>query len=211
MIKNGLVTVAFLSVILFTRGQGVQTTPLFDYLQETFDSSVIFYPQGSAIYGVAYFIITKKDTSHYLYTYKSPYTKAGLNPDPLKLFFVKQHIKFTQTIPDTNRFFLPQTTYHQDSILALKWRKIVVEDSVWQLPDDVALGDPKCRPGDVYYDIYDGTTDIFILITREDMKSLSFYAPGFYEECCSADIPGRKKEWDIRNHFREMFKNEFDY
>lgn len=210
MIKKVLVFVTFLLIFFFCKGQGVETTPLFDFLQKTFDSSVIFYPKGSAIFGVQYLIISKKDTSYYLFTYKSPYTRAGLNPDSLRLFFVKQHITFTQTVPDTNRYFLPQTKYRQNSLLTSKWKKIVAEDSIWHLPDDVVLDGPKCPPANINCEIYDDITDIFILITPDVMKSLSFYAPGFYEECCNANIPGRKQEWNIRNHFRELFKDDFD-
>ncbi len=201
-----LVLVFFSSV----KSQGFEKTPLFDFLENNFDSTIIYFPTSNWHIEPNYFIISKNDTSYYLYTYRSPYRRAGLNPDVLKLFFVTQHIRFTQTIPDTNRYFLPKTKYNQDSILELKWQEIVSNDSIWHLPDDGALGEPKCPEGGPNCEVYDVGTDVFILVSPQGIKSLSFYAPGFFEECCKAVIPGRKNELQIRNNFHEIFKDEMD-
>lgn len=202
----------FLLLIFFSslKSQGHEKTPLIDFLQKNFDSTIIYAPTAHSQREANYFILSKNEKRYYLFTYRSQYKNIGIYPDELKTLFVKEHIRFTQTIPDTNRYFLPKTKYNQDSILALKWREVVSDDSLWHLPDDAVLGEPKCSEGGPDCRIYDATTDVFILITPHVIKSLSFYAPEFFEQCCNAEIPGRRNELRIRAQFCDLFREELD-
>ncbi len=91
--------------------QGAQNEyPMFLFLQNNFDSTIIFIPGSQWITPEDYFIIAKKGEQVYLFTYKSPYRKAlGIKyPTPIREKFFREDSIYDFSVPDTNRFFLPK-------------------------------------------------------------------------------------------------------
>lgn len=66
--------------------------------------------------------------------------------------------------------------------------KDIKKNDPWQLADDKRDGE-GCPPSvKDKYEIFDGGTILLYLISKSEIKTLSFYAPDFYEEKC----PGGK-------------------
>jgi len=176
--------------------------PLFKYLQENFDSSVVWNSINAWSPEPHYKIISKNNKGLAFFTYMNPYGHFSARAYPYELAekFNMLSINYRFSKPDTNRYFLPVIVYYQyqDSL----WHSIRKND-LWHLKDDKDEGE-GCRISRC--DIHDSGENYFFLITKNDIKELSFYDPFFYESCCPGR-EGRQKIIRIIDSFNKSFSS----
>lgn len=155
------------------------TTPLHKFFANNFDSTIIYNQWSSWHPYPNYYIIAKKDSSVYYFTYKSPYSKVQgrYYPADLHKNLIQDQGKFNSTVPDTNRYFLP--VYIHYSNRQLFWSQINSFD-VWNFKE-VNENISGCQVDD------DGS-DTYYLITKQGVKVKTFYAADFYESCKPGNI-----------------------
>ena len=89
--------------------------PLFKYLQENFDSTVVCNSTNAWNSEPHYQIISKNNKGLAFFTYYNPFTffSARAYPKELAEKFVMLSINYRFSIPDKNRYFLPGIVYYQ--------------------------------------------------------------------------------------------------
>jgi hypothetical protein len=174
--------------------------PLFKYLQENFDSTVVYNSMNNWRPEPHYLILSKSEKGFALFTYINPFVNfpGGVYPKELALKFTSLSVNYRFSKPDTNRYFLPAQIYYpyQDSL----WKSISKND-IWNLNDDKKEGNScnnkRCA-------IEDADEHQFYLITKYGIKELYFYAPAFYENCCPQK-GSRFKALQIIRSFNQSF------
>lgn len=184
---------------LYLRAQPYkENTPLHQFLQANFDSTIIYYNwTGGAGYFPNYYILAKKDTHVFYFRYTSPYSRIqgrGL-PGSLAVKFANEHYKFGRTLPDTNQYFLPVYVHH--SVINSNWVQ-VNSFGIWQLKS-VDGANSICEVHDAAYDTY-------YLISKSGIKTLAYYGADDYEDCGPSD-GNRQREIQTRNFIRSVFKD----
>lgn len=173
------------------------TTPLHSFFKANFDS-VIIYNQWSSWHPYPnYYILAKKDSVIYYFTYKSAYSRIqGLSfPADLSKKFMQEEGTFKATIPDTNRYFLPVYIYYAKRNLF--WSQIN-RFNVWSFKE-VEECSNECE-------VDDGDFDTYYLITKQGIATKTFYAADFYETCKPSNI-NRINEIELRNTILKIFGN----
>lgn len=175
-----------------------EKTPLHQFFKNNFDSTIIYFQWSSWNISPNYYILSKKDSNVYYFTYTSPYRKVkGYNyPGNLDLKFITEDLIFEKTIPGTNRYLFPIQFYY--SVRKKYWSE-VNSDNLWNLTDRIPLS-KKC-------DSEDGGEDTYYLITKSNIRLLSFYDADFFEECDSKNI-NRENEIKTRNFILNIFKQK---
>ncbi len=144
-----------------------------------------------------YFILSKKDKQLNIYFYgdatrnirvpgeiKSAMTRANFNGDKLKSF--------------ENVLFYPVALTSDEATSF--WQKIMLSKP-WQINDD-----PKNQYcADSSIKLFDGPDITLFLITKNEIKSLMFPSPDFFEEKCPGN-EHRKAILKIQNTFKSYFK-----
>lgn len=180
MLKRTLVLISFCLLYFFSSGQKAKDSiPLFLFLQENFDTTIILDTYSTWGHSPHYQIISIKNNEFYPFTYLNPFTfyKGRGLPKSLQTKFSAQNSKLQFSLPDTNAYFLPKYfTYPEEPGI----RKTIRELSLWTLPDDIKEGEgcgTDCYTFDsVEYDIW--------LITNKEIRKLHFYDPEYFEKCC---------------------------
>lgn len=175
-----------------------EKTPLHQFFKNNFDSTIIYFQWSSWNISPNYYILSKKDSNFYYYTYSSPYRRVkGYNyPGNLELKFITENLIFEKTTPDTNRYLFPIQFHY--SVQRKYWSE-VNSYNLWILTDKVPIS-KKCES-------LDGDEDTYYLITKSNIKLLSFYDADFFEECDSKNI-NRQNEIKTRNFILNIFKQK---
>jgi hypothetical protein len=128
-------------------------------------------------------IISKWNRSTAYFSYYDPFKWAMGHEYPLalKYKFLDEDELFRQTVPDTNRYFIPHKVDYR--VRNQNWININ-QLNIWSLKDDNEKTD-TCQRKCV---VMDGSVYAFYLITKTQIRRLDFDNPDFYEECC----PGNK-------------------
>ena len=155
------------------------TTPLHKFFRNNFDSTIIYHQWSSWYPYPKYYIIAKKDSSVYYFTYKSGYfeIQGRYYPAELHRKFIQEEVKFRLTTPDTNRYFLP--VYIHSSNRHLYWTQIN-SFGVWNL-NEVNSNFNGCE-------VRDEGSDTYYFITNQGIKVKTFYAADFYESCKPGNV-----------------------
>lgn len=155
------------------------TIPLQKFFRNNFDSSIIYHQWSSWYPYPKYYIIAKKDSSVYYFTYKSGYSEIQGRYYPAELHrkFIQEEVNFRLTTPDTNRYFLP--VYIHSSNTHLYWSQINSFD-VWNL-NEVNVNINGCE-------VRDEGSDTYYFITIQGIKVKTFYAADFYESCKPGNV-----------------------
>lgn len=169
-------------------------TPMHEFLKANMDSTIILQFNSNWIHSPEYFILSKKGDTLTAFKYQTlpAYDNRIVMPKSVASKLRKNRITQIFSTPiDINQYFNPQFI-DPDSIRKL-WNNLSSLHP-WQMKDDAkdGLGCPLEKGKDPIQ-IYDGGGITLFLITKDDIKKLSFYAPGFYEKEC----PGRKGRQDI--------------
>lgn len=184
-----LLTVVLFPGILFLTDAAAQSAdskcnPLQRYLQENYDSTILYATETVLNQEPHYYILSRLNNQVALATYINPYSSFNGHANKTAEIFIREQIIFRNTLADTNRYFLP--VYLPVSNRLQIWDSLIA-NFPWQLQDDSISGEGCNAPRKPGCEIYDGTTAIFFLITKNQIKKLVFYEPAEYEKCC----PGR--------------------
>jgi hypothetical protein len=158
------------------------TTPLFTFFQQHFDSTVVYQSGSNWNTSPNYLILAKQQNQLAFFTYRSPY-RNGLGqyfPGQLIQKFSQEEARFRATMPDTNRYLLPQGVV-ADS-LRHGWQRLQPRH-LWAMQ-----GDAQARSVTGSCVVEDGEEMTFYLIDKKAMRSARFYAPAFLEACAGKDV-----------------------
>lgn len=145
-------------------------TPLHAFLQQHYDSAVVYHV-GSAWYNAPnYLILAKHRGGVDAFTYSSPY-RNGLGrayPGQLTAHFSQAEARFRATRPDTNRYLVP----HAGSAAALRrtWQQLRPA-RLWSVRGD---GERPEAPQACTVD--DGAEHVFYLLDKRAIRAVHFYA-----------------------------------
>lgn len=210
MIKKSLIGVVILCFILVVGFVSAQETkinipPLYKYLQNNADSTIVLTYERDAVYPVVHFILSKKSDMVTLYLYESPYDRRGKDaiPKNIRNFFQKRDIEINDLKVDTNSYF--NAKYVKPGKAQTLWRKTMFFHP-WQLTDDTIDGEGCDKfKGDSAPVVYDGGGIKLFLITGAEIKQLYWYAPKFYAEKCIEKKKGRKAILKLEQIFRAYY------
>lgn len=185
---------SFFSSALFAQ-QYREKTPLHAFFKNNFDSTIIYYGWSSWNTAPNYLIISRKDNNTYYFTYTSPYRKMfGYKiPGDLDVKFMLEQLKFENTPPDTNRYFLPVKIHH--SVRNEFWTDVNAYN-IWKLNDNIPEA-TRCS-------VSDGGEDTYYLISKSGIKTMSFYEA---KECSPINI-NNQLEIKTKNVFIKIFDNQ---
>jgi hypothetical protein len=179
--------------------------PLLKYLQENFDSTVVYsIPVSTSYRMVHYNIVSKKDNKFAYFTYFNPYFYSladDIYPIELQKKFAALYIEFHHSLPDTNKFFFPFNVPYQkrDEV----W-KAIQTNNCWSIKDDIA--EPEiCKERGNY--LIEGSGNQFYLITKTSTKKLYFLTPELDEQYCSKNN-NRQQILKIIQSFNSIFNND---
>ncbi|NVO86370.1 hypothetical protein [Hymenobacter terrestris] len=172
--------------------------PLYSFLQQHFDSTIVYQQQGTWNQGPDMLILSKQGPEVYFFTYRSPYKLAQGRyvPGGLTQQFSRQEVRFRATLPDTNRYLLLQPI--PASKLRQTWQNLRPAQ-LWQVRDN------GTRPINLPCMIEDATTTVLWFLTRSGSRNASFYAPDFYEQCEGPEV-NRRQAINTRLALEAMLK-----
>ncbi|WP_201982785.1 hypothetical protein [Hymenobacter rubidus] len=149
--------------------------------------------------GPSYLILAKQKNQVYFFTYQSPYRQARGRyfPGNLVRHFAKQEAAFRAAVPDTNRYLLPGIVPPD----TLRWHWLRLQPrQLWAIK-----GDGPNQPAAPNCAVDDGDYNTFFLIDQRAMKSATFYAPAYWEECAGKD-PNRQRAIRTRGEFHAILR-----
>ena len=173
--------------------------PLVKFLQENFDSTVVYSPPVFFNSNKdRFWIVSKKGNDFTFSVYENLYRVELYKSSPQLLAekFFKLDTAYRKALPDTNIYFHPFVTRFQK--IKEPWSTIIA-NNLWALRDNIV--DEKCNELNF---ILDGTYDVFYLITKSEIKRLSFGPMQLSVECCT--MPEiRKNILNIIQSFKSVF------
>ncbi|WP_205313807.1 hypothetical protein [Pedobacter nanyangensis] len=188
-------------------GQKNEIKPLHLFLQKNADSTLIFKYESNWMTLPEYWVISKKNDTITRYRYKFDDRRARMpksvrdtlskiNPIDLKAEYKEIYSV------GINKYF--NALYTDNTTIKAFWGRLQ-RLSPWTINDDSVegWGCPPNEKGEVNQ-IYDGGGISLFLISKKEIKHLSFYAPDFYNKVC----PGKKGRQAILQ-IEELFKDNF--
>ncbi len=154
--------------------------PLLKFLQENFDSTVVYSPHVfSGTNKNRFWIVSKKGNDLVFSVYENLY-KIDLYKDYPQLLtekFFKLDSAYRKVLPDTNIYYHPFVVGFQK--IKEPWNTITA-NNFWCLRDDYA--DKNCYE---FNYLMDYSFDVFYRITKNEIKILSFGPIQFDRQCTS--------------------------
>lgn len=149
-----------------SKGQWNKTnTPLDSFLQRNYDSSFILHDGSSK----NLYIVAKNGNRQYFFRYKSNQNHVGDTPG-LDCWITKELHKFSNTDPDTNRYF---------SVLSMRKYTLWNEQKIWKIWNmtDNYKAPKTCGSVD------DGHIVLFTFISKNNIQRRRYYEPFYYASC----------------------------
>lgn len=171
------------------RAQSYGITDLHKFMQAHADTTFILTYESGWLLPPKYLLLSKKGDTTTAYIYEVPYKTDILMPNAIRLALYKVNGFNPIDKIEVNKFF---RAFRMPVKYKGKIWNMLMEEKPWQIPDDKVDG-YGCPPGKNGSEIFDGGTTKLYLITSKEIKTLSFYAPDFYEKEC----PGRKGRQSI--------------
>jgi hypothetical protein len=199
-------------ILLFTaklsEAQTRPISPLRKFLLQDADTTIVFqyttnWLGPSAHY--AYFI-SKKGKALTLYTYRDKKVRRSESLDTQNQIGARNEIMLVPE--EVNKFF---NAYPVEPHVTQAFWSALMEYHPWEIKDDKVEGEGCINKPDLNdnsvedTNIYDGGGIQLSLITKDRIKVLDFYAPGFYEAQCPARV-GRKAVLAIAELFEKYIK-----
>ncbi|SMC88516.1 hypothetical protein [Pedobacter africanus] len=184
-----------------THGQSYGITDLHKFMQLNADTTFILEYQSGWLLPPQYWLVSKKGDTTTAYIYDLPPKYNVLMPKSIRSAIYRSNGFNPSRKIEINQFFRPVPT---PAKYKGKIWDILMKEEPWQIPDDKVDG-TRCPPNKNRVEIEDGGSVNLYLITAKEIKTLSFYAPHFYEEKC----PGRKGRQSIiriDKLFRDLFE-----
>lgn len=176
----------FSNVALFAQSKNNKTNLLYKFMQANADTTIVVELVTNWV-SIApdVYLLSKKGDTLTCYTYRDlVYQRYGgiLIPTTVRRAMRKIHERRILTVPmDVNEFFSINVVSQQT--LKSMWNEIISEQP-WTLLDDEKEGEGCPIKSKNNQEIYDGGGVNLYLITKEEIKQLYFYAPGFYQKYC---------------------------
>ena len=165
-----------------------ETTAMHRFMQANADSTIVVQYTGGWIDPPMFYLLSKKEDTVTCYLYKDDRKYTSINAVPRKIGVAmssRTWYDIYKTPVDINRFF---NVYEiqPDSLIAF-WNKVSALKP-WEIKDDSIEGKgcPIAKNRSITID--DGAGICVHLITRDNIKTLTFYEPDSFERYC----PGRK-------------------
>jgi hypothetical protein len=191
----------FSTLEIYAQANGI--TPLHKFMQLNADTTFILEHQSGWLGPPKYLILSKKGDTTTAYIYDTPPKANVLMPNSIRSAIHKANGYNPNRNIEVNQFFRPVPMPNEFDGKA--WKMLLAERP-WNISDDKVDG-RGCPPKKDRSEIDDGGTTNLYLITAGEIKTLSFYAPDFYEKEC----PGRKGRQSILKIdqlFSELFKTD---
>ena len=189
-------------------GQQNEIKPMHLFLQKNADSTLIFKYESNWISLPEYWVISKKSDTITRYRYKFDDRRArmpkSVRDTLLKIHPVDLRTEYKEIYSiGINKYF--NALYTDNTTIKAFWRALQ-HLSPWAINDDrvEGLGCPPNEKGEVNQ-IYDGGGISLFLISKNEIKHLSFYAPDFYNKICPGK-KGREAILEIEKIFNKYFK-----
>ncbi len=176
--------------------------PLYTYLQNNTDSTIILTYERDPVIPARHFILSKKSNIITLYLYESPYDRKGKNliPKNVRNFFQKRDMEINSLSVDTNSYF--NVKYVKQKKGQDLWNK-TMSFRPWQIKDDTIEGEGCSKVNkEMESGIYDGGSISLYLITTNNIQRLYFYAPAYYDKKCPKEKKGRKVVLELERLFK---------
>ncbi|SFE48367.1 hypothetical protein SAMN03003324_00635 [Pedobacter antarcticus] len=174
---------------------------LLSFLQDNADSTVVFGYKTGFLSPPEFVMISKKGDTITAYTYRAPPAEEVLMPHNIGYAVLMNHRFSIYKVPiAVNQFFNP--FFIPGDELLILW-KALKDEQAWDIQDDTVDGGGCPLPIDTR--IYDAASVEVQLLTKEKVRSLSFYAPAFYEKNCPGRN-GRIRIMAIEKLFLEHFQ-----
>lgn len=175
-----------------------RTDAIHSDFQKYADTTFILKKEDSGLVKPSYFILSKKDTLINIYYYGDA-TQGLKIPLGIKLAMKRENFKENKVRALENTLFYPIPLAKVEALDF--WRKIMLVKP-WEINDDIQnqyCPDPKIK-------LFDGTQITLFMVTKTEIKSVSFPSPDFYEEKC----PSNKHRKAILK-VQELFKTNFRF
>jgi hypothetical protein len=187
-----------LGMALVSRAQS--SSPLHSFFQQHFDSTLVYQSSSNWNTSPNYLILAKHQNQFAFFTYSSPYRDVLGHYFPGKLVqkFGKEESRFRATIPDTNRYLLPQRI--AEETLRHSWQNLI-SPQLWAIQ-----GDEQGRSATGGCMIEDGEEITLYLIDKKAIRAARFYAPTFYEACVGKD-PSRQQVIQLSNTLPRLLQS----
>lgn len=171
------------------RAQSYGMTDLHKFMQVHADTTFMLTHESGWLLPPKYWLISKKGDTTTAYIYEVPFKTNILMPNSIRRTLNKINGFNPMDKIEVNKFFRAFVTpaKYKGQI----W-KMLMNEKPWEIADDKVDG-YGCPPEKNGSEIFDGGTIKLYLITSKEIKTLSFYAPDYYEKEC----PGRKGRQSI--------------
>lgn len=196
--RRSLICILLCCVTLLSYGQKGQDQSILLYtaMQKYADTTFMVQIQRQGVVnGIDYYILSKKDTLINIYYY-GDLTKGIKMPKEISIK-LKGLALIDTNKANINMRFSPQPIKKSDAgkfwnqVLTLKPLQIDDNEAQQYCPDS------KIK-------LFDGGSASLVVITRTEIKKLTFYSPEFYEEKCPGNI-NRQAIIKIKNLFENYF------
>jgi hypothetical protein len=189
---------SFSSVAL--TGYGQASTPLHTFFQQNYDSTVIYQTGSNWNNSPNYLILAKHRQQLEFFTYTSPYRDVlgHYYPGRLAQQFGRADALFRVTIPDTNRYLLPQIL--PTATLTRAWRQLQAP-LLWLVQDD-----QQASPITGNRMVEDGDENTFYFLDKKAIHVARFYAPAAKEIGAKKD-PNRQQALKAIVALRTLLQN----
>ncbi len=173
----GLCLVPFLS---FGQNQGIKSMRVF--LQKNADSTLVFSYTSNWMRALNYLVVSKKGDTITLYRYASEFNRKIDMPRKIKDSLTRLNRDHNDASGGINHYFNPK---YIDKKTAKNLWAALLKQQPWAINDDKIDGEgcpidqnPNGKG------ISDAGGISLTLITKDEIRPLSFYAPSFYHKIC---------------------------
>jgi hypothetical protein len=178
-------------------------TPMHEFLRENADTTIIFRYTSNWIRLPEWFILSKKGDTLTAYSYQPhPFFDPRIElPEAMALKLKKRIVRIRSVSVDINDYFNPVYLDH-DTIITF-WRNVTLLNP-WRIKDDAqeGTGCPVVKGKQRNY-IFDAGGISVDLITKNEIRNISFYAPDFYQKECPRK--GRAAILELEKYFLAHF------
>ncbi len=204
ILKTIILSFSSFSFLLISLGglpQKSGITPLHEFFQKNYDSTIIYHSGSSWYNHPNYLILAKQKDTYYFFSYSSAYRgQLGRQfPGNLHKIFTWQEYKFQIIPPDTNQYLIP----HRLTTQKLKpiWQSLPPR-TLWTIKDDTEFKSSDCI-------VNDGEEHTFFLITKAIIKTAQFHEPVYKEECEGKNVH-RQQAIKVIQMMRGILKTEME-
>lgn len=202
--KSILLFLLFSPIIVFGQKKDTVFSPLEEFFQKNYDSTVIYYKVDAFQSLPVYYILAKANDTVYYYQYKFnengyPADHVGPRASGMNYKLYKIYMNYSyKSKPDINTYFSWLKTEKTNGSL---WENIQ-SNNLWNFIDDHNIELIKDEE-DHRYEILDGHAYVFRLITKNEVIFLLYDCPEIFNSF--KENATRKKIIDLKKSIVDYF------